>query len=169
MLKYFPGYFQLARKKWFQGIFIFFLTMFSFLAFLKLTLFQSGNPDEFLLLGSMFLGGMVWHWISVIRIKTQSLFVPHSKEDLYQKGRLASLKGNCELAIHCFERLLKINPQDEDVLFQLGKNYFQLGEKKKARRVLKQYGQKPFKKWQLEIEELLKEMENSHETDGLKR
>jgi tetratricopeptide (TPR) repeat protein len=61
---------------------------------------------------------------------------PKSADAEYQLGRLISMNGNSELAIHHFERAVEINPNHAPSLAKLGNLYLQSGQFEKARESL---------------------------------
>lgn len=78
-----------------------------------------------------------------------------SKEDHYEQGRIASLTGDYNRARTEFEKALKLNRQDKDALFQLGRAYFYLGMENKAKKIFDKYLKSGDKKWINKIQEIL--------------
>ncbi|MBN2144020.1 MAG: hypothetical protein JW774_05280 [Candidatus Aureabacteria bacterium] len=154
-----PVYLEISKKQYFQGFMIFIL-LFSPIYLLKLEYFPvySENEKWPLFLWTAFLAGIIWHSINVIAAK--NILPPvESNEKLYEKGRLALLRGNFELAVLCFQWLEKLKPDDEDVLYQLGKTYLEWGEKKQSFFYFKKYLEGGKTKWKKEIEALIEEKE----------
>lgn len=154
-----PGIFQMQHKKIFQGLIIFTSVFASILAIIKLEFFSS-NSDNFKYQYTayvFFTLGIITHFVTLIIKKTESnvLLLP---DNLYEKGRLAFLKGNYELALLHFERLHKISNEDEDVIYQLGKIYIELNKTKKGILLYKDYLKRKNAKWKKEIELILEEL-----------
>ena len=88
---------------------------------------------------------------------TEATLAGGSFDELYEKARLASLKGNTDLALFYFERMHQKAPQDEDVTYQLGKVYLELGRTRQAKKLFRKYLSGPDAKWKREVEELMME------------
>ena len=106
-----PGLYQLGHKRFREGFFLFIVFLVTFLSGLKLALFHPlsslWNPQWMTIAITLFII-LLWHILSVIRLNTA---LPSSgketPESLYEKGRLASLKNQFDLAELYFEKLLK--------------------------------------------------------------
>ena len=149
-----PVYFEITRKQYLRSILIFLLFV-SPLTLVKDTYFPgySGTENRNILVWLGFFLGALWHAVNVLGAKT--VLPPiESGEALYEKGRLALLRGNFELAVLCFGWLEKAKPDDEDALYQMGKTYYEWGKKKEALACFKKYLGEGKKKWKKEIESL---------------
>ena len=102
------------------------------------------------------------NFFSILRDRTSAVSQKkETPEELYEKGRLCCLKQNYELAEIYFDRLLKLKPNDEDAVYQLGKTCIELNKKEKARSLYKAYLEGKKDKWRTEIEDLVEEALNS--------
>ena len=156
-----PGLYQLGHKQYKQGLFLILSFFVASLTGLKLFLFHNFGshwmPYWIGIAAALFFI-LLWHLLSIIHINTA--LPPPEKETpeyLYEKGRLAHLKGQFELAEIYFEKLLNQKPGDEDVLYQLGRTCMELKKPDKARDFFKQYLSGKGTKWRHEIEDLLEE------------
>lgn len=92
----------------------------------------------------------LWHAV-VIFIDILKSAGRVSAEELYEKGRLAYLKGNADLALFYFKKLNLGYPLDEDGWYQHGKILMELNRTEEARKIWNVYLSKPFQKWRDEI------------------
>ena len=156
-----PGLYQLGHKQYKEGLFLILIFLIVFLTGLKMFLFHNFGslwmPYWMGIAGTFFII-LLWHLLSVIHMNTA---LPSSKKEtpelLYEKGRMACLKSQFELAEIYFEKLLAQKPGDEDVLYQLGRTYIELKKSDKAKSLFKQYLSGKGSKWRHEIEDLLEE------------
>jgi tetratricopeptide (TPR) repeat protein len=149
-----PVYFEISKKQYLRSILIFVLLV-SPLTLVKDTYFPgaSGIENRNILVWLGFFCGALWHAVNVLGAKT--VLPPiESGEALYEKGRLALLRGNFELAALCFGWLEKAKPDDEDALYQLGKTYYEWKKIQEARACFKKYLGEGKTKWKKEIESL---------------
>jgi len=154
-----PGVFQLSKRKFIFGIFFFTITICSILFYIKLKLFSITYDVTLVYMTSLiFLFNFIIHLLSIVFIKTSSKNIFDDQVDLYEKGRLALLKQNYELAILCFEASIKKQPDDQDVIYQLGKAYVETGQNKKAKKIFDKNRKKIGPKWKYEIESLYEEL-----------
>lgn len=160
MINYFPGFFQMVHKRYVQGIAIFVFTAFSLLLLFRIAFFPTvyQNPKNILILVAVFFAGIIWHLFSIVHIKSTMPLIKETPEALYEKGRLACLKQNFELAEICFRKLLKIKPQDEDAVYQLGKTCLAMKKNNEASELFKKYLSGTGKKWRHEIEDYYEEI-----------
>lgn len=159
MIIWIPGYYQLSQKKFIQGFFIFFITCFSILLFFKSILFDwkfFAYQEYFF--ACLFLTGTIWHMHSMVLLHTSKSHLPLTPEELYEKGRMAFMKKNYELSLIYFDSLLKINSNDEDVIYQLSKTHMKLGHKTKTIFLVKNYLKSSGQKWQHEMEDIYEEI-----------
>jgi len=108
------------------------------------------------------LAGLLWiySYIDYLELKSQSSqqkeITEETFSDHYESGRILFLRGELEGARVDFEKAIKENKEDWDALYQLGRVYFDLGNKKKARQLFQRYNKnKESKKWKYEVEEYL--------------
>jgi len=154
-----PGVFQITKRRFFFGIVFFTMAVCSILFYLKLKLFSITYDINLVYITALvFCVNFIIHLLSVVFIKTSSKNIFDDTVDLYEKGRLALLKQNYELAILCFEALIKKKPDDQDVIYQLGKVYVEMGQKKRAKKFFNKNRKKIGKKWKYEIESLYEEL-----------
>jgi hypothetical protein len=136
---------------------LFFLKMpLSFLIYFSERL---GMEREWLAWG-MFLLGILWHGIFLALSSTQTTRLEGNFETMYEKARLAFLNGNNHGALLIFEQMHRVAPQDEDVIYQLGKIYLEIGKMEHAKKLFGKYlsGQKAKKlKWEQEVRALITE------------
>jgi tetratricopeptide (TPR) repeat protein len=100
----------------------------------------------------------LWHGIFVVFFHTRTILCNgESFEELYEKARLASLKGNSDLALFYFERMHRTAPRDEDVIYQLGKAYLETGRTLQAKKLFRKYLSGPKAKWAHEVKDLMGE------------
>ena len=116
---------------------------------------------EILFLG-LFAVGLAWHAFGITRqyASLEDRGVKESAKERYEKGRLACLKQNYELAQIYFETLHREKPGDEDVIYQLGKTYIELGRIPDAMKLYESALNRPLKKWKREMEDLYEEYRN---------
>lgn len=155
-----PGWIYLDRKQYGRA-----LGMLVIFCFLVVELFYGYFIPGFfsrseIFGGSLFLLALVYsvNFFALLREKTSvGASKKETPEELYEKGRLSCLKQNFELAEIYFDRLLKLKPQDEDAVYQLGKACIELNKKEKARALYKGYLEGRGNKWRTEIEDLVEE------------
>lgn len=156
-----PGLYQLGQKRYREGLFLLITFFTVFFTALKMFLFQNIGPvwmPWWITIAAVFFIILLWHILSVIHINTALLSSQkETPEFLYEKGRMANLKGNFDLAELYFEKLLKQKPFDEDALYQLGKTCLELKKTDRARSLFRQYLSGKGSKWRHEIEDLLEE------------
>lgn len=164
MILWIPGFIQFRRRRYLEGAAVFLLVTFPILWLLRGMLFPFAplRPWEPWLWSALSLAGIAWHAAFAVRCRAgaeTSAAPPESPESLYEKGRMAGLRGNHELARMYYESLKKIRPDDKDVDYQLGKTCIELGEIDRAVRLFRDYLNKPGgrKKWRREIEDLYEE------------
>ena len=153
-----PGYWEWANRHYVQSLLLFLLTAFSILLLLKSNFFSDiPNPSISSVCWSVLFLCVLWHGMFVVRSNTETSLLGGDFEEWYEKARLASLKGNTDLALFYFERLRQKAPEDEDVIYQLGKVYLELGRIKQAQKLFRHYLSKPDGKWKREVEHLMEE------------
>jgi len=158
MYLFFPGYYPITQKRYFQGTGIFVAVVFSSLYLLKIELFAY-YPDRILcfFLWFLFALGLLGHFLSLAGRAPALPPLRESFDEIYEKARLALLRGNLELAEYYFTYLLKLSPADEDVFYQLGKTYLERGKKRKALQLFKKYLKSGRPKWKDEIASIVAE------------
>ncbi len=156
-----PGLYQLRHKRYKEGFFLILTFFISFSAGLKMFLFHNIGSlwmPYWIGISVALFSILLWHILSVIHMNTTlPPSLKESPELLYEKGRMASLKNNFELAELYFEKLLKQKPADEDALYQLGKTCLELKKPDRAKALFRQYLSGKGGKWKHEIEDLLEE------------
>ena len=153
-----PGYWEWVSKRHIQSVLIFALTVFSILSILKSSFFSEvPNPQGMRVWGSLFFFCALWHGMFVVFFSTEAVLTGGSFDEWYERARLASLKGNTDLALFYFERMHQKAPQDEDVTYQLGKVYMELGRTRQAKKLFRKYLSGPDAKWKREVEALMEE------------
>ncbi len=154
-----PGIVEILNKKYYQGFILFFIFLFSLLNIIKLRMFEDFyNLNEELIYAFLLCTSIIWHFIFLGHIKKIKRIEYETEDDIYQKGRVAFLKQNFELALLHFKSLLKKKPDDEDVIYQLLKTYLELNKIKEAKILLKNYSQFNFSKWKHEIKNISEEL-----------
>lgn len=156
-----PGLYQILHDRYKEGLFLILTFLIGFLAGLKMFLFHNTGsvwvPYWIGIVVTLVIV-LLWHMLSVIHMNTA---LPSSKKEtpelLYEKGRMASLKSQFDLAELYFEKLLKQKPADEDALYQLGKACLELKKTDRAKSLFRQYLSGKGSKWRHEIEDLLEE------------
>ena len=95
--------------------------------------------------------------------KVKETFIPEEKEvsseEYYKQGITYLLKKQDNEAIEAFKKTLKLNPEDSDAHFQLGKIYQEKGEKAKSIAEFKKYlALDKEGKWKEEVENILERL-----------
>lgn len=152
-----PGIGQAIRNRIFSGVAVFLLFYSPLIVALWGYISNISIKNEYLYAGiTAIVTGLCWHLFFLFKELSDNIMtLEGSKEDLYEKGRVASLRGNYDLAKFYFENLLKQNSDDEDAAYQLGIVYQETGEHRKTEKLYRRFVSSSAKKWQNEMTDYL--------------
>ncbi|MDP8262634.1 MAG: hypothetical protein P9M13_04960 [Candidatus Ancaeobacter aquaticus] len=160
-LSLFCGVGQIVKRQYVRGIVILLLYAYC-LSHLIMGLFGLVYLDHILMVLLFLVVSFVWLY-NLLDIR--EMYVVDGKVDtdgsdtddqLYEKGRVCSLKGDLTQAKECFEILYMRNKEDMDTVYQLAKIYKECDENAQARKLFKKYLKKGDKlEWIEEAKEAL--------------